>query len=179
MKVGLGLGSNLGDRLLHLQQAKRFLLSLCALLALSCAHLGSRELPSACPYAADIRARLDQRIFENVNFLNANITDVIQYIAEVSRDSSGRTDVCITIRVPYVSAELDPPQSPERHTSAEFVSRPRATITLTMRSATFREVLNEVCRQADLVWQIESGSTLATPPGCVLITPRSEKRRVR
>lgn len=28
MKVGLGLGSNLGDRLQHLQQAKRYLLSL-------------------------------------------------------------------------------------------------------------------------------------------------------
>jgi 2-amino-4-hydroxy-6-hydroxymethyldihydropteridine diphosphokinase len=28
MKVGLGLGSNLGDRLLHLQLAKRYLLSL-------------------------------------------------------------------------------------------------------------------------------------------------------
>ena len=28
MKVGLGLGSNLGDRLLNLQQAKRYLLSL-------------------------------------------------------------------------------------------------------------------------------------------------------
>jgi 2-amino-4-hydroxy-6-hydroxymethyldihydropteridine diphosphokinase len=28
MKVGLGLGSNLGDRLLHLQQAKAYLLSL-------------------------------------------------------------------------------------------------------------------------------------------------------
>ena len=28
MKVGIGLGSNLGDRLLHLQQAKNYLLSL-------------------------------------------------------------------------------------------------------------------------------------------------------
>ncbi|MBM3859877.1 MAG: 2-amino-4-hydroxy-6-hydroxymethyldihydropteridine diphosphokinase [Verrucomicrobia bacterium] len=28
MKVGIGLGSNLGDRLVHLQQAKRYLLSL-------------------------------------------------------------------------------------------------------------------------------------------------------
>ena len=28
MKVGIGLGSNVGDRLLHLQQAKRYLLSL-------------------------------------------------------------------------------------------------------------------------------------------------------
>jgi len=48
MKVGLGLGSNLGDRLLHLQQAKKYLLSLSAEEWHSASPLYETE-PVGCP----------------------------------------------------------------------------------------------------------------------------------
>jgi len=131
-------------------RTRSWLITVWLALLCSCAHVGSRELLSPNPHVKEIRTGLDKIVFAQVSFRDVDVRDVLNFISDEARSASGD------------------------HAGVSMMIHGRATvptITINMRNATFCQVLDEACRQADLVWRIE--------PQCVLITPRSEGRRVR
>ena len=129
------------------------------LLFASCATPQSRELSHSHPDPEQVKQALRDIVIPHVAMHNATIHDAVAFLskASIEHDSKGVSLVLsLSPEVPASSLSEDPFSEPDVYIGPH--------ITIADSRMTYFDLLEEICRQADLVWTIT--------PKCLFITKR-------
>jgi hypothetical protein len=130
-------------------------LPILGLFVASCAHRWSSELPATHPEAKRIYRGLHDVVLPHVDLVDVSVFEAIFILTESARSSDPHNrGISIVVASP-----------PSDGNSTESLSpAPQPKVTVRGVSMRYLDVLDAICRQAGLVWQID--------PKCIVVCNR-------
>jgi hypothetical protein len=131
----------------------------CMLVAVfaSCSHLGRNEQKSSSPRATEIRAAMDRTVIPQVDLENVKAEDALKFWSERSRTYDPRhfkfqhlLSYPMVISKGTVTMSSLPDRTPK--------------VTVRRKNITSKQLLDEICGEAKLVWMIAGRVVLVRPP---------------
>ena len=134
----------------------RLILPTVCLLLASCAHYWSSELPATHPEAKRIYETLHDRVIPSIDLIDVPVSDAIFALSKSAQNSDPQHRGVSIVLV------LTPSDS---KTGESVFPPPEPKVTVRGASMRYLDVLDAICSQAGLVWQIE--------PKCIIVHTRS------
>ena len=132
---------------------------LCLVLLTSCASRRSSELAHTHEDPDEVKRIMRETIIPNVDFRKAHVCDAIDFLMDASVKHHPQHRGIGTVFSMSRGIDAAPPDAPFQ----ESVADRGPDVTVVAENMTYLQLLEEICRQADLVWKITHSKLVITP----------------
>jgi hypothetical protein len=127
--------------------------------------MGRSELPSSSPRAAEIQKALDQTVIPVVDLENMKAEDALKSWEDMSRTYHPQHFKFVHVMsypITYTVQTTAPGETRRVPTAAAVPTQ--AKVTVRRKNITSKQLLDEICHEANLVWTI-MGRAIVIKPG--------------